>query len=210
MKKKRRAKRSSLGTRQRNVARSNQIDLLRFKSEGKRVSLAESFVSTRFTPTGVLELLNGIAAGTTASTRLGRLINLHALEIAVQAMVFASSSELLAGRLMVVYDKAPNKAALTTAMLFETTTLQCSAINYDNRWRFQVLLDLVFCAGPSAPITLHECIDLLGLVTSYSNNAGTIASITSGALYLFTVGDNGLGTPEESSNLSLTLCYRDD
>lgn len=73
-------------------------------------------------------------------------------------------------------------------------------------YRFKILHDERFCISPNGTTIVQsnkentDCSDFyksnLNLVSNYSGNAGTIADLTTGALYLYVIGDTAATTNE--------------
>lgn len=122
-----------------------------------------------------LVLLNGLVPGTGGSQRIGREIRMYLLKLMVD------NNSVARGRHVLVYDKNSNGAAPSITDIFQTNTFD-SYFNFSYRDRFAVIFDYVlpFNGGDAH---VEEDIEL-NLETFYnSGSAGTIADISSGALY---------------------------
>lgn len=152
--------------------------------------------SVALAPTGTTSvtplLLNGVAQGTTPSTRLGRRIMMKSLLV----RYFYSIEPTTAGnsplRFLCVYDAQTNAAApgVTSVVLTDELT---SPMNLSNSRRFKVLFDetcnVVGSAGPQA--WMFQKYIKLNLATEFNDNsAGTVGDITTGSIYVF-VWQNG-------------------
>lgn len=146
--------------------------------------------------TGVGTLLNGVAQGTSGVTRLGRRINMESLLIRFAASMKPTTTGASALRLMIVYDLQPNGAAMTAAQLL--TTDEITGVNLlDNSRRFKVICDeLIGSMGQSGPasVEFHKWIKLNLPVEFNTGNAGTIADIATGSLWMWVWQDGQIAT----------------
>jgi len=165
--------------------------------------------------TGTVTLLNGIAQGDDINQRKGRRITNKAVHIqGIVEPVDASTNSTLA-RVIVVYDRQPNGAALTVADVL--TSVNSHSFNkLDNRNRFLVLADKKFFIGAfdntatqtyaGSPfghkVEIHKRISL---PTTHMGTGDTIASIATGSIYMVTVGDQA---PNAGGVFSLTARLR--
>ena len=144
--------------------------------------------------TGVL--LNGLANGSDASSRIGRKINMKSIYIRWSLLFGASGIGGGAVRVLVVYDKQANATApaITDILLANDFT---SPNNLSNRDRFVTLCDYV-----TENISLNNMLSDTGVIRKSLNletmfnagSAGTIGDITSGSVYLFIAQSGGLST----------------
>jgi len=148
------------------------------------------------TATGSVVLLNGVATGDDYNTRDGRKILMKSILLRLflkpDVTQSAPTGDIL--RVMLVYDKQTNAAALTAAMVLQTATYASPNL-LDNRERFKVLLDKylvigadVYTAGAlvqGAP--LSRCLTsykTLNLETTYNGTGATVGAINTGSVYL--------------------------
>jgi len=156
-------------------------------AEKKFVDIAATFTPAAGAVTftnGVL--LNGIATGTDASSRIGRKAVIKSILIrATASMATATAGGMF--RLLIVYDKQANATApgITDVLLADTFN---SANNLSNRDRFVTIFDQI--TEPVSVQNNYACANVnykgINLETIY--NAGTdaaIGSIASGSIYLF-------------------------
>lgn len=130
-------------------------------------------------------LVNGIAQGATANTRIGRRVTIKSM------LVRWHSISVGVVRWMVVYDHAPNGAlpAITDILTTDSFNGPMNLINND---RFMVLHDEVvnFTNGTSAAGKWNYKRQPLQM--QYTNAAtGVIADITTGAIYMMAVHNTG-------------------
>ena len=158
---------------------------------------------------GVAVLLNGIARGDDIDERVGRQILIRSYELSViwhQAAPGAHPSRV--ARLVVVYDKQTNAAALTPAQVLTavgTINAATSPKNLENRDRFTILRDIrtpmaaaetTDYEPPPKALKVYQSITLP--VTFNAGDAGTVADITTGSLYAIFISDQGAVLPSFS------------
>lgn len=142
--------------------------------------------------TGEMVLLNGIARGDDISERVGRQVNL--VSVNFDASTFQSAGGVAQNiRWAIVYDRYPNGVAPTVAQVFTVVGDPSSPRTLDNRQRFTVLaskhLQIMPVGVTGCLHTVKKYRALHGLSTTFNNgDAGTVADIVSGALYLLLDG----------------------
>lgn len=150
-------------------------------------------------------LLNQIAQGATANQRIGRRVVLKSLLLRYN---LAPSSTNNYGRVLVVYDHAPNGAlpVITDILTVDQINGPNNLINND---RFMVLHDEYLCnpASINARICGKWYLKLgpggVGLQNQWTNaTTGTIADITTGAIYIMTCD------PSSTNSLAFTARIR--
>jgi len=169
----------------------------------KRLAVAEAGAGTRYTLAGTFTLLNGLVRGTADGQRVGRQITIkrvyHCAAIEENAV-----GESGVARCILFYDKQSNGVAPTAALLLETTAVALSDFNIDNEQRFVVLADTLvsFNDNGASPGVIKFDIDDLDLKVTYNTgNAGTVADIATGALYLFRTSAFVAGFDTSSYNM---------
>jgi len=172
--------------------------------------------------TGAICLLNGIPRGDDIEERTGRQITMRSLELTVefhQAPPGSTPVPVLI-RAMIVYDKQPNGTALTTAQVLNTVGGLNAAIsprNLEYRSRFQVIRDMRstlssaelddFRDGPK----YFKYYGSMNLPVTYnSGDAGTVADITTGSLYLIVISDANPAGALPSFTYTSRLRYTDN
>jgi len=171
----------------------------RSKAESKYVDIGP-FASVADT-TGAIVLLNGAALGDDATDREGR--QTYATSVHIQGILTptdTTNNDTLC-RMLLVWDKAPNGVAPTFGELM-TAADPVMQLNLNNRARFTVLADKRWALGARDLATAGNKVasgqashvvnifrKLKNLKTQWMGTGATIASIQSGALYLFMVGD---------------------
>lgn len=172
--------------------------------QNKVVTQSNAAGTANYTAVGTFTLLNGLAPGVTETTRVGRKICITRIYHSSGLFIDLAGSSGI-GRWMLVYDRAPNGTTPTTATLLESTTcLTQPMINHDNAWRFQVLAQDQFVLDGDSVNTRQTTVDIqdLDLTTIYNAGvAGTIADISTGALWLFRCCDSNV--PTDTSSVSL-------
>lgn len=154
--------------------------------------------------TGSVQLLNGVAAGTDFTDRIGRKIIMRSLFI--RGLVFpnddTSSHQLV--RVVVVYDMQSNGAAPTIANVYKAVD-GLAQVNLNNRDRFKILVDKTFAvakvdnsAGASwagSPTThKFKIYKRLKHEVLFNGTTAAIGSIATGSVYLLTFGTSPSAT----------------
>lgn len=166
--------------------------------------------------TGSVTLLANPAVGANFNDRIGRKITLRSLFLRGKLYIQNSAgtppanqfSPSQLARCIIVYDCQPNGVALTLAELLVTAD-STAQLNLDNRDRFKILWDKVWTLGPlqtdassfiqavdraNYPIKKYKKLNLDMIFNGGST--GTVADITTGALYMVWIGDLGVGTTD--------------
>lgn len=152
--------------------------------------------------TGIL--LNGLANGSDASSRIGRKVNLKSLYIRWSALFVAGAGGGGALRILVVYDKQANATAPAITDILLANDFN-SPNNLSNRDRFVTLCDQV-TEQLSTASNLSDTGVIqknLNLETMFNaGSTGAIGDITSGSVYMFIAQSGGITTTAP------TLAYR--
>lgn len=156
-------------------------------------------------------LLNGLANGSDASTRIGRKVTLKSLLVRWSCEIAFTSTVGCLIRTLVVYDKQANATApaITDILLADSFH---SPNNLSNRDRFVTLIDNVSTAlGPTGDAAVGGVIfKRLNLETLFnSGSAGTIGDITSGSVYMFVAQSGGLATAGPNYTARVRMRYTD-
>lgn len=166
--------------------------------------------TTTFSTTAVFAILNGVGQGTSLFQHVGRQIYMKSLQF--DAIVYPTATTVVQdyGRMLIIYDKQPNKAFPAIADLLQdyngsagASTTSLSFINMTNRRRFVVLRDkriqlpaVTVTAGVITNLTMldpirvsfntSEFIRLGGIETEFIEGAtdGNVSQITSGSLFV--------------------------
>lgn len=146
--------------------------------------------------TGLVTLINGIAAGNTAITREGR--QCWWKSVAVQGSIGAADATTKACRadVYVIFDKQPG-AAVPAVTDILVQAMAGSPMNLDYRERFVTLAHQTFVIGgltadaTALTPTIHsvQINKSLNMRTTFKGDANAIGDIATGAIYLLTVGD---------------------
>lgn len=144
-------------------------------------------------------LLNGLTKGNGSSNRIGRSIKIMSLELSFILSKNISDTNQEFVRVALLLDKEPNGATPSFLDVWESNTNYiCTPRNLDNRKRFVIMKDYVLplpvSGGTQAYYkTLYKKMEMH---TIYDNSdAGTIADISSNALYLVFVSDSSTDNP---------------
>jgi len=166
--------------------------------EKKTVDVDTTAVSVNTTPS--LTLLNGIAAGTDFTDRIGRKVILKSLQIRYGIEPTDQIVGVNHMRFLIVYDRQTNGAAPIITDILKASS-PFSQMNLNNRDRFQVLWDKVH-VQPFAANTATQAVSFGQTVWCgkkyrtlkhemiFGGTAATVASIQTGSIYLLAVGTN--------------------
>lgn len=183
------------------------------RAEKKVVDLNLASYAVENTGT-VITLLNGCVAGSQNFNRIGRKINLKSLQLRGFLNQTDSSTGLTYVRMIIFYDKQANGAAPTFANVITsqniagtTSSAATDMVNLDNRDRFEIIRDRVFCLGAidttatqtytGSPqnIAIDEYVRLGNRETVFNaGTAGTVGDIQSGSLYVVWISNQANAT----------------
>jgi len=159
--------------------------------------------------TGIL--LNGLANGSDASTRIGRKVNLKSIYVRWSALFVAGAGGGGAIRILVVYDKQANATAPVITDILLANDFN-SPNNLSNRDRFVTLCDYV-TEQLSTASNLSDTGVIrkgLNLETMFNaGSAGTIGDITSGSVYMFIAQSGGITTTAPTMSYRSRIRYTD-
>lgn len=206
------------------------------KGEIKAVDIARSSAALNTTVT--FNLLNAIVPGSNQWNRIGRKVLMKSLTFnyAIQdtetPATAVPSNQL---RALIVYDRQPNAAAPTYADIIQTVTAAGGTAsdvmgfpNLSNQHRFKIIRDYQWKFGPSlaqapaltgfpdheytghkSPLQQVDYIPLNLLEHFNTGTAGTVADITTGSLYLVTLGLSVAADDSISITYSARVRYYD-
>lgn len=155
--------------------------------------------------TGRVDLINGIGNGDLGTERNGRKVVMTSIHL--NAFIDPVDGVTVAhlARVLIVYDRQTNATALTIAQVLIVAD-SLSFNNLDNKDRFVILMDKKFCIGAydttattavaqsptNALINFHKKI-WLPVSFNATATADTVATITTGSVYVITIGTAGVG-----------------
>lgn len=215
-------KRFKTGTPQKRYARpirSNYVNLVAarpYRTNAPELKVADIPVATyQVNTTGSFTLLAKPQIGSDFDARIGRKIMLNSFYIrgyvgseASVTSVPVAAFTAQQGRMIIFADMQPNGATPVVGDLLNTAS-PASHLNLNNRDRFKIICDKTFVVDPyiysttatqavastSRQIFQIKKFKKIALEMVFNGtNGGTIADITSGALYMFWIGSNGAGT----------------
>lgn len=157
--------------------------------EKKNFDLAGTLTGAGAGQWSPVTLINGIAQGNTANTRIGRRLTLTSMTVRWTTTGAFSGT----GRWMIIYDHAPNGALplITDILTVDTVNGFMNLINND---RFMVIHDEYinnFNTAGAATMCGKWNYNRQPLQNQWTNAAtGTIADITTGAVYILACSPN--------------------
>lgn len=160
---------------------------------------SDNNASTTISNTGDFYLLNGIAEGSDNTQRVGRRITPTHADWK-RTIENTSSTDTVREILFVDY-QADGATPTTTTLLASANPL--AHYNFDQLHRFEILSDNLVEIGGSnwKPLQSDSFSDQVAGNTVYEGTGATVASITTGAIYLFYISTR-------ASTTSLTLYTR--
>lgn len=156
------------------------------------LKVKDTLIDTDVHTGGHMFLLNGIARGDDIAERIGRQVSL--VSVNFDGSTFQSAGGVAQNiRWALVYDRFPNGVAPTVAQIYTNDADPSSPRGLDNRQRFTVLaskhLQIMPYNVTGSLHTIKKYRSLRGLMTQFNNgDAGTVADIVNGALYLLVQG----------------------
>lgn len=149
--------------------------------------------------TGALGLINGCIQGADRGNRIGREIFIRSIQITGLSSVTSATGLDQTHRVLVVYDSQPNGVALTVAQVLDVTGVNPTLAlkNRDGLRRFTIIMDKLMRLnsnaepGGSRSWRMYKRLSLP--VRFNSGNAGTVADIDTGSLYLISLGSLAAG-----------------
>jgi hypothetical protein len=181
-----------------------------FNDEVKYVDTSAAGVADT---TGAVILLNGIARGDDVSERIGRLVVMEGVEYTLVSYVTPGTGIDQTHRYLLVYDSQSNGTApLITDVLVSASTVALP--NLANKLRFKILADEVKALNATAEPGSYWATGMrkrrISLPVRFnSGDAGTVADIQTGALFLITLGSIAAGATAGSFSGRVRVTYRD-
>lgn len=171
---------------------------------------------------GTFILLNGMAQGTSQSTRIGNKFTMVSIQARFAVYNGTTQTGSIPVRVMVFYDTQANAAAPTVGDLLSDTTAAryvTSPMNLANRDRFRIIYQRTWIPGMALSgiaeeaIGFHDYSDMykkIRLDTVCNNTSGgTVADIQSGSLYCLVIADSPAGTGSPRWQTTFRLRYVD-
>lgn len=204
------------------------------QGELKSVDVFES--SAILSQTATFQLMNGIQSGSSFYNRIGNVVRLRSLHLIGQLVVNGTAPASIPeyDRVMVIYDRQSNGAFPALADVLTsykndgtTSSTVFDHLNMNNKDRFQVLCDIRLAipyntnGAPNADLAsiidyngeynINRFIKLKGSEVHFkaSSNPSVIGDISTGAIFLMTVGSSVLATAPFTLDWSCRLRYYD-
>jgi len=140
------------------------------------------------------DLLNGVASGTTAVTRIGRKIRMKSILVRAEARMNSLSTGGADIRIVIVYDKQANAALAVDTDVFAQDEF-LSPNNLSNKDRFVTIMDKylhIDTQNFQCSAIWYKKIDLETMFNA--NTTGGITDITSGSVLMFVAQSGGIAT----------------
>lgn len=156
-------------------------------------------------------LLNGLAQGNTKLTRIGDKINMVDLLLRFSILRHTTDGHGIAARIVVLFDRSPVGAVPAPTDVFLTNGFY-APLNRTNAGRFSILHDEYVDLNVDEFISTHKLyLDLkrVGVVNYGLGNAGTVADISHGSLWLW-INCNLVDTADSTLTGNARVKYRDN
>lgn len=180
--------------------------------EGEMKSVSVNGTNVQADSTGQILLLNGIARGDDIDQRTGRQVILKSIELHATNKVTDTTGLSQTHRVLLVFDSQANATALTIAQVLSETS-EIGLKNLENRERFQILLDkaidLSVFGQQQSKDTWKYYKKLNHKVTFNNGDAGTVADIVTGSLYLIVIGSQALGVTAGTMYVTTRIRFTD-
>lgn len=168
---------------------------------------------------GEIILMNGMASGSSVTTRVGRRCRI--LSFLLRGSIRPTVTECSWHRsdLYVIWDNEPGAALPVAADLLEDAT-SVGQTNWANRTRFTTLVHRYwmfdpmsvvatssYCGNVTAPLEVYKKVDREMQFKTDNTGVNSVADISCGALYYFVVGDSD--TNFSKFTISMRLLYEE-
>jgi len=155
--------------------------------------------------TATTVLLNGLQKGDDYNNRDGRQVRWKSIQMYLRTQLHASATQSTM-RVIVFIDKQSSESSATGAGLLDLTT--ASAVdafrNLSNRKRFVVLMDKRVVVNTDFPEKVTKWYKKIDMKTIYDDgDAGTVADITTNAIYALYCSDEATNVPAVVQNFRL-------
>lgn len=162
--------------------------------------------------TGAVTLINGIARGDDINERVGRQVILKYIQANIVNYVTPTTGIDQSHRMLIVLDRQANGAApAITDVLVSASTVAMP--NLDNRKRFRILFDSIKnmnASGEPGSMIVQRVFKRVNIPVQFnSGDAGTVADIQTGALYLITLGSIAPGGTAGNFSGRIRVRYTD-
>jgi len=165
-----------------------------------------NYVGVTNTTAGSINILNNLTLGTTGTTRNGQSIKITEISLHYSEALTTLSAAVVFARVILLYDQQPNAAVFASTDLLQngtTDVLSDYVVAYENR--FSVLYDDVHALNQQGtPNLVRNVVRYRPHHVEYNTgNAGTVADITLGSLWLFVFTDQAANPPTFSSRVRI-------
>jgi hypothetical protein len=168
-------------------------------SRGEKKTIDTGYATYVCDNVGTVNVLNGVANGTSAVTRIGDRVTMVSIQLRGFIGPVDDTTADSMCRVMLVYDKSSNGGALPSITDILKDSNSASFNNLDNRRRFSVIRDIKVAVGKSVntatqaisnspniyPVDVYTKVNLPVI---YGGAGGAIGDIQEGSLLLVTIG----------------------
>lgn len=187
-------------------------------SGGTELNFKDTTIPVSFDSSGTLTLLNGMAQGTTASTRIGRRITVKSIEWRFNCST-STLTNWTSNRFMIVVDTQANAATPAFTDIYDSA-IPSTLRNVSNMPRFKVLYDsdefimvgnLSASPGNDLIARAFKGYMKVNIPVQYNvGTAGTVGDIQTNAIYFVTIGNSASATTNtDVFNSQIRIRYTD-
>lgn len=169
----------------------------RFKAGYKEKKTIDTIISSAMASNSAPILLNGIAAGSDFTQRIGRRVVMKSILVRIRCAITAGTTSNSV-RLLMIYDTQTNGALplVPDVLVINGTQGSTGINNLDNRDRFKVIMDKVLAlntAGAAAAAGTNVAVVKkymkCNLPVQFDSATGNIGDINTGSLLLLCLSD---------------------
>lgn len=186
---------------------SKQVRIIKKSIETKHIDVTAAVGAAS---AGSFTLLNGLSQGDDVVNRSGNLAYFKNIGIRFAYSIADTTNYI---RTILVWDNQPNSATPTTLDFLQAPSDPIlSPIKWDNRKRFKILRDDVAVLDTDDPLSKSASVKKryvhIGKKSFYSGAGGTIATLGTGALWLFVASDSNVA-PNPTCTFYARLTFAD-
>lgn len=172
------------------------------KTSSAAAQIEKKWVDTVANTTPILSpnapiLVNGISSGADSSQRVGRQVTMRSIDLRFNATVGTTPTPANV-RAVLLYDAQPNGSMPALPSIFAPgvggNIDDTSMMNLNFRDRFWVIADTTVSVSPQGPeIVYRKKHRKINTDVTFSSNGGTMAAISTGAVYLIFLPSSAAG-----------------
>lgn len=164
------------------------------------------------TTTWQVSLLNGMAQGSAGNERIGTKITIKSIQVRIEIYTATNIGTPEPNfRWAVVYDRKPDRVALTGAQVFDVDNILGNINTFDKRYRgrFQILHDEISDGDSQEQYHYSKCYIQKTLKCHYYSTGATIANIDKGSIYMMVCKGPVATTSDSALRFNCKISYTD-